>query len=175
MNIRPQKYLEEPRRNAILAHSPPRAEYLCRMKLTYSDIISRCKDISAYEGGRINDANGNSMFSIVRITEQDYDLLKEFVKQSATTISEIIRFAIEDTQFDATGVTFTFLSDTRLHGDCNDTEEAIEGTIVSYVMTQWLSNKSTERTKAWSEIYAEQIRLLPRAFKKKRPTLDNNY
>lgn len=144
------------------------------MKLTYNNIFNRCQDISSYEGGRIVDDKGDSMYSVVHMTEQDKPLIEEYVKQSVESIRTQLYYAIDSISEDAEGVSISFISDQRLNADTAEARKSTESVITSYVMWQWLADKSDERAKAWSEIYNEMLRVMPMHTRKKKPVLDED-
>lgn len=142
------------------------------MTISFASIFTRCQNASSYEGQRLRDSEGKSLYEVVHITEIDKTLIYEYALECAGLIAKELRFALEGVSYvDKGDTTFNFITDLSLHGRTDDTnmKKDIEGTITAYVMWTWLSNKDTNRSNVWHAIYDTMFKSLPRGIYRRRP------
>lgn len=144
------------------------------MTINYSDIFEKAQMFSSFEGGRLYDGNGETLFPVVNITDQDSDLISEYSKQAVNQIASTLRFAIDSTTITDSVYTLTFVTDTALNTNRNTTQH-IQEAIVAYVMEKWLENKSPERSASYKQIFTDMLGTLVHATNRVRPTLDDSY
>lgn len=143
------------------------------MILEYDDIFDKVQMLSSYEGGRITDAQGESLYEEVHVTEQDKDRIIQLARESCTAIQAAARYAFEDVSYDATGVTMQFGTGNNMNQNSSALQVAKE-VVVSYIMQHWLEDKNAERSKSWGEVFTNMLASLVRiAYRKHAPKLDD--
>lgn len=145
------------------------------MDITYESIIEQCKTLSSFEGSRLTDAQGESLYPIVRITEQDEPLIKSYAEQAVEHIHASARYAIGNVSYsDATKITLTYNAGNALGNVPNDTAKVLNECIAMYVMQKWLENKSEERAKAYELMFTNLLATFKMlAHNKPKPSLSN--
>lgn len=148
--------------------------YFCgAMNIKYEDIYAKCRDLSSVEGRRIVNAEGESLYDIVHLTEQDKPIVNTMADEAASVVQAAMRYAITDIVYDAEGGTITFVEGNVLNKKSNADKLMMEA-ISAYVMMRWLDDKSRERSDAYKLIYENMLAAYVRtAYSKQAPKLSD--
>ncbi len=145
------------------------------IKYEYSEAIERCEMLSAFEGRNAVDANGESLYEMVKIVAQDKDLLMAYMGTSARLLEESFAPVVTESTYvdvavaevkDADGnVTtpeqipgFTMVLDRdeeRWSAGKRDFERYLTEALSSYAMWQWLMDKVPERANVYGELWQQ--------------------
>lgn len=143
------------------------------MDILLTDIFSQCQDLSSFEGRRIKDAQGQSLYPIVHITEQDKPLIDVHIHGAMSTIHAGARYAISDVSYDDTSISITFV-DGNAKNISGDAEKVLKECISMYVMQHWLEDKDEARSKAYELMYTNLLASFARlAYRKHAPSLED--
>lgn len=143
------------------------------MTIELTDILTQVQMLSAFEGRRIVDANGQSMFEEVLVTEQDSDFISHLVDDCCTAIHAAARYAFNEVVYDDGEVTLTFNHRSAMAESASAEKVATE-VVSAYVMQHWLEDKSAERSKAYEQMFADLLASLVRlAHSKRAPKLED--
>lgn len=143
------------------------------MNISYADIFSKCQDLSSFEGRRLKDVNGESLYPIVHITEQDEPLILSLVAQGLASIHASSRYAFDDITYNTNGATVTFV-DGNAKNISGDATKVLSECVAMYVMQQWLLDKDETRAKAYELMFTNMLGSFTRlAYRKHAPDLNN--
>jgi len=141
--------------------------------ITYNSILSMCRELSSFEGRRLIDSQGESIYPEVLITAQDEPFITRFIKEGASAIHSAIRYALADVSADANKVSFSPVVGNGLER-ASDATKLLTETLAMYVMQRWLADKADDRAKAYALIYDNMLASLTRvAHRKYAPTLSD--
>lgn len=133
------------------------------IQIDYDDIMERCKMLSSYEGRDRHDANGQSLYEKVVITEQDEQLINGYISQSLLAAREQLADMIATVDDETDGEeTWTINPQRRYNskGSKNLTKHLTEALAAS-VMTAWLTyNSVDDRSGFYQTVYENEIRLI---------------
>lgn len=138
----------------------------------YRDIISQTKMLSAFEGKDYVNANGESMFIDVIITEQDEPLIKTYINLAAIALFERFERMITSIKEDDDSFTWSIrIEETRYpKAQISNLTKHIKESIVSYTMMNWLAEKKPDRVAMYSELWNGSVQLAAKnIFKKAAP------
>ena len=141
------------------------------MGITFEDIFSQSQDLSSYEGRTIVNGDGESMYESVHLTEQDMPIVNVSISHALSQIAAALRLVINDVARTADGgVVITLVKDRTLNvGGCTD--KAMKELLASYVMYEWLQDKSETRSEAYKLIFENMLAAIRSTISRKRPTL----
>lgn len=143
------------------------------MNILNADIFNKCQDLSSFEGRRIKDAQGQSLYPIVHITEQDKPYIDILTSEAMSAVHASARYAFADVSYDNSGINVTFV-DGNAKNVSGDVEKVLTECIAMYVMQQWLSDKDETRSKAYELIYTNMLASFTRlAYRKHAPNLSD--
>lgn len=145
------------------------------IKYAYSEAIERCEMLSAFESRNAVDANGESLYEMVKIVAQDKDLLTAYLATSARLLEEMFSPVVTESAYvdravaevmDAEGnVTapekipgFTMVLDRdeeRWSAGRRDFVRYLTESLSSYAMWQWLMDKLPERANVYGELWQQ--------------------
>lgn len=139
------------------------------MDIPFADIFSTCQELSEFEGRRIKNASGESIYSEVLITEQDEALVSHLAADAAYLLEARI-LSIDSSEIDpgTHDITITFAEDAQLK---TASEDEVLHVIASYVLWKWLEDKDETRHKAYELIFTTALNALRGSIRRKRPTL----
>ena len=139
------------------------------MNIAFADIFSTCQELSEFEGRRIKDASGESLYSEVLITEQDEALVSRLAADAAYLLEARI-LSIDSSEVNPAthDITITFVADALLK---TASEDEVTHVIASYVLWKWLEDKDETRHKAYELIFTTALSALRSSIRRKRPTL----
>lgn len=154
------------------------SEITSDMVITFQSIYEQAEELSIFEGRRIRDAQGESLYSTIAITEQDKPIVARYAADAAYLLEARV-LAIDSvtigtpsgstaTADNAHDITISFVSDANLLTNVDNETRSV---ITAYVMWQWLSDKDETRHKAYELIFTTALSALRSSIKRKRPTL----
>ena len=123
--------------------------------LAYSDILQRATMLSAFEAKQAINAEGESMFSDVRIYEKDHSALIAYIKEGAKLLESKLATAFTiDSTASTTAITWAFTDniDTRR---VNITADKFTEAIVAYTLARWLENKIPNTAKSYVAMFQD--------------------
>ncbi len=131
------------------------------MELYRKNIYAKCRLLSSFEGGRLTDGQGESMYAQVHMTDQDTPLIDGLTDKGAEWLNG---------RFSSTlgGVS---LND-AVPGETRGAQKMAEEIVAARVMAGWLEDKSKERSESYARM-ADQMALALRTMLK--PTLMEDY
>lgn len=120
---------------------------------------------SSFEGGRLTDGQGESLYAQTRITDQDSPLISDMIDRAVEQLNG---------QFSST------LGEVALKNDMGNTEaeestgtqKVVEELVATNVMARWLEDKSKERSESYARMYSQMAHALRTKLK---PTLMEDY
>lgn len=143
------------------------------MDIAYTDIYDMCQDLSSFEGRRITNASGESMYSDVHITTQDEPFVRTFVDEAVSLVHSATRYAIRDVTRDTTKITLTPTAGSVLETSVN-AKKVLTETLSMFVMRCWLEDKSAERSKAYGLMFDSMLASFVRlTYRKNAPNLSD--
>lgn len=143
------------------------------------DVAKKCVDLSSYEGRRLTDGSGNSLYEAVHITEQDYDLIDEYTREAAHMLSANARYVIADlniedwdSDHDQRELEFACVS-SRL-ADTAQYSQIMLDFIALFAMYKWLEDKAKDRSEAY-KLMADNMMtaFIRQSHKKPKPNLED--
>ena len=142
------------------------------MTIAYDDIFSKCQMLSSFEGGRLTDAQGESLYPVVHITDQDKPLIKHLTGQAMTAVHAAARYAFEDVS-QGDEISIALLAG-NAKVSSSDAQKTLEECLAMYVMQYWLENKEPERSKAYGTMFENMLGAFTRlAYRKHAPSLND--
>ena len=116
-------------------------------------MFTRCQELSSFEGRRLTDGQGNSMYEQAHITDQDKPLIQGMVRKAVEMANSRLSSSVGEIGFSLTP------------------SQQVE-IVAAYVMYLWLEDKSKER----SDCYLAMTEQMVSAFRSRvRPTLMDDY
>lgn len=140
------------------------------MEINFSEILANCRYLASYEGRNMTAENGDSMYSLVRITRQDEDLITHYFESSCLVIEAALEYVIEDFSVSKKSLSINFTEDILLN-TLRGLEKQIKETLTAEIMYRWLEDKSEERSKAYADIAANMLKSVIKNLSRKRPKL----
>lgn len=144
--------------------------------ITFSSVIAQCKKLSAFEGRDAVDAAGKSKFESIEITDQEKELLHDYIKQAANAIYERLdRMITGVTQVTTSGsesVTWTLNNENSRWNSNGKVSLSVHipEAVAAYVMEKWMSNKQSERAPFYQNLYQNTMMLIEQnAYAKSKP------
>lgn len=118
--------------------------------------------LTSYDARRINDGQGNTMFSEVVITTQDLDLLDAWTKDIAERLPSILPEVVVSST----------MGDNALIIDARKVVigETMIQLLAEYITARWLSDKSQDRAAFHEKVYQELIDNIRLMAVKQKPT-----
>jgi hypothetical protein len=140
--------------------------------INYSDIIKRCKLLSAFDARESFTASGERNFKQMKVTEQEGDLLTLYIGQASHAVASALSYAIADVTAAESNILFTITSGHSAEKRAASLKKSIEETIVAYTLQRWYEDKSPERSKSYNVLYADMLGATKAlAFKSEKPVL----
>ena len=132
------------------------------MVIEFDSMFTRCQELSSFEGRRLTDGQGNSLYADTHITEQDKPLIQTLVRKAVEMANSRLSSSVGDIAF----------STTHSQQEQTRAQKLLEEIVTAYVMYLWLEDKSKER----SNCYKEMTEQMTAAFRSRvRPTLMVDY
>lgn len=135
--------------------------------ITFDSIIKRAEMLSAFEAKQSVGANGESMFSNVRIYEKDYGAIKTYIKEAASIIEAMLAatFAIDASET-ALGIVWR-IADTTSRRTAMTADKFTEA-IVCHVLNRWMENKMPKAAESYAAMFKDMADAAVRVTKTKR-------
>lgn len=145
------------------------------MLIQFENIFSKCQDLSSFEGGRLTNANGESLYDEVHITNQDRVLIHHLVDMATSTLHSSARYAFTDIMQSEDGESiYIDLAPSNALDSGEKNSKLVEETIVTFVLMKWLEDKNVERSKAYEVMFNNMLASFVRvAYRKHAPNLDD--
>ena len=131
--------------------------------ITYSDVISQCGKLSAYEGRDRHDAAGADLYEKINITAQDEPLVSDYLSRSLVAVRERIEDMITVISSSSTAETWTLRTTQRRYDSkgYNGLGKQIGEALAASVMTAWLSyNGLEERARFYQTVFENEMKLI---------------
>lgn len=137
----------------------PKQAIMSCITITYANILTQVKRFSAFEGREAADASGQSQFQKVLITEQDEDLINDYMKQGIGlvlgSVSEMIAGIVYNGD---TSEVWTLKDSGYNHAVLGGAlEQHVREAISAYIMSQWISNKIPEREPFYTRLFGSML------------------
>lgn len=143
------------------------------MDILYEDIFDKCQGLSSFEGRRLKDASGKSMYPEVHITEQDKPLIQVLAYGAMTAVHAAARYAVEDVEYTDEGITVLFI-DGNAKNVSGDAQKVLTECLSMHIMQHWLEDKEPKRSEAYGGMYQNLLASFTRlAYRKYAPSLKN--
>lgn len=132
------------------------------MDIEFDSMFTRCQELSSFEGRRLTDGQGNSMYEQAHITDQDKPLIQGMVRKAVEMANSRLSSSVGEIGFSLTTSQQVQTGALKL----------LEEIVAAYVMYLWLEDKSKER----SDCYLAMTEQMMSAFRSRvRPTLMDDY
>lgn len=128
--------------------------------------------LAAFEGKDYVNAEGESMFINVIITEQDEELIKTYIRQATKALAEKFERMIVDSSEDNESFTWSLRTDETRYPSTqiNNLIKHIKEAIVSYIMVNWLAERKADRVTMYTELWNGSVELAAKnIFRKAAP------
>lgn len=143
------------------------------MILQFTDIYDKVRILSSYEAARIKDAQGESLYEEVLVTEQDTERIRQLAREACIAIHAAARYAFHDVAYDDESSTLVFEVSNAMDATSSSLQVAQE-VVATYIMQHWLEDKSPERSKSYEQVFANMLASLVRlAYRKHQPKLED--
>lgn len=140
--------------------------------ISNSDIINRCKLLSAFDARESFTASGERNFKQMKVTDQENSLLTLYIGQASHAVASALSYAIADVMAGDNNVNFSITDGHTAENKTASLKTSIEETIVAYTMQRWYEDKSPERSKAYNALYTDMLGATKAlAFKSEKPVL----
>lgn len=140
------------------------------MKIEFANIWEKACRLSRFEGRRMTDAQGESMYDAVALDDRDAPFAYDFVRRAAATLGAALGHVVEScTEGGDGGVEVVFVDEKRLRVPDVDTLAML---MAVRVMEQWLADKSKERSTYYGEMFAEVLTTVRMGCVKARPKIE---
>ena len=136
-------------------------------KQKYADIVSRCVMLSQFEGRDYYADNGESLYPLVKITEQDKPLIITYIEEGAHRLEEQIERIVSSSSYTEDGFEWVLRTEeTRWNAD-KDFEANATDALKSYAMSLWLDGRKSDRKDWYMNQYTELSALCQRSIMRK--------
>lgn len=140
--------------------------------ISNSDIINRCKLLSAFDARESFTASGERNFKQMKVTDQEDSLLTLYIGQASHAVASALSYAIADVMAGDDGVNFSITDGHTAENKTASLKKSIEETIVAYTLQRWYEDKSPERSKAYNALYTDMLKSTKAlAYKSEKPVL----
>ena len=143
------------------------------LSLIISDILDDCVALSSYEGRRLTDGSGNSLYEVVHITTQDTDFVTRHILTAADMLFAHARYVLRDMEVTGTAILFSYEPSSGI-ASLSNREKLIREILSSHAMMLWLADKSPERSEAYKLMTENLLASFDRsAHRKVKPNLED--
>lgn len=129
------------------------------VRIKYEDIISRCEQLSSFEGRGKVDANGESRFLEIHINEIDKLLIMQYILQARGVLENGMQRMIDDVvEIKDQAFVWKVRSDSRWK-PTETFQRHIKEALVSYAMAEWLRGRLDDRVPFYESLFTNSSTL----------------
>jgi len=138
-------------------------------KQKYSDIMEQCVMLSQFEGRDYYSEDGESLYHVVKITEQDRPLVLGYIQEGAHRLEDMLERMISGSSYTEDGFEWELRTEeTRWNADKHLAENMTDA-LKCYAMSCWLDGRKSNRTEWYTNMYAEMSSLCQKSVMRKLP------
>ena len=145
--------------------------------ITISEVLTRCKTISAFDARRATTTSGESLYDEVRITDADEAVVKEYINQAAHIIEGQMSSVLDvEGLYESTQITWTIHEDAsrRQTGINRAFLNTAQEAMAMYALYRWMENKLPETSKSYDNVFTTLLdaamKIIKTKAKPSRPT-----
>lgn len=135
----------------------------------YSDIMEQCVMLSQFEGRDYRSEDGESLYSVVKITEQDKPLVLGYIQEGAHRLEELIDRMVSATSYTDDGFEWNLRTEETRFNPSKDFGKNAEDAMKCYAMSLWLDGRKNGRKDWYMDMYTELSVLCRNAVMRKMP------
>ena len=137
----------------------------------YIKAIDKCEMLSSFEGRDLGGDSGESLYLKIKITEQDWPLIRTYLEQAARVLEEGMAKIITSSAYSEKGFVWEVRTEDTRWNVNRKLDENLLDALVGYSMMSWLSDRKPDRIGVYKSLWEDMSVMCVKNIYRKNPPL----